>query len=42
MADVDPTVIDVLTPFDVDEQLRRRVAEAVIAQGGIRHGIPPV
>src|SRR5690242_18038569 len=37
LADADPLRIDALTPLEVDQRLRERVTEAVIAQGGFRH-----
>lgn len=37
MSEADPSMITHPTPFDIDQRLRTRVTEAVIAQGGIRH-----
>ena len=37
MADADPTFPGRPTPLDIDDRLRSRVTEAVIAQAGIRH-----
>jgi len=37
MADADPVFREIPSPFAIDERLRRRVTEAVVAQGGIRH-----
>lgn len=37
MADADPTVLSTPSPFTINDRLRRRVTDAVIAQGGIRH-----
>jgi len=37
MAEADPNVVIQPTPLDIDERLRVRVTEAVLAQAGIRH-----
>jgi ATP-dependent helicase YprA (DUF1998 family) len=37
MADADSKIATQPTPLDIDQRLRVRVTEAVIAQGGIRH-----
>lgn len=37
MAEADPKIVTQPTPLEIDERLRARVTEAVIAQAGIRH-----
>jgi ATP-dependent helicase YprA (DUF1998 family) len=37
VAEADPNIVTQPTPLDIDERLRARVTEAVIAQAGIRH-----
>jgi ATP-dependent helicase YprA (DUF1998 family) len=37
VADADPEIITHVTPFVIDQRLRLRVTEAILAQGGIRH-----